>query len=72
MEEEPFDRPGNDALDDSFTRPPVVLDGVVNAKGGKRWWMAKAIDVLGWFTGAAWIGTDRRIEHEHADVMFVT
>jgi len=31
MEEKPFDRPGNDALDDGFAWPPVIFDWIENA-----------------------------------------
>jgi hypothetical protein len=68
MEEEPLDRPRDDAIDNVFIRPPLVFDRVVDAQARHVCRIPQAVDMLGWFPGAARIGADRRIDHEHADV----
>jgi hypothetical protein len=68
MEEEPLDGPGDDSINDIFTRPPVVFGRIIDAQSRECRRIAQAIDVLGRLAGAARVGTDRRIDDEHADV----
>ena len=71
VEEEPLDGPRDDAIDNVFIGPPFVFDRIVNAQARSIRRVPQAVDVLRRFAGAARIGADRRIDHEHADVWTV-
>jgi hypothetical protein len=68
MEEEPLDGPRDDAINNVFIRPPLVFDRVVDAQARHGCRIPQTVDMLGRLPGAARIGADRRIDHEHADV----
>ena len=68
MEEQPFDGPGNDAVDDGLVGHQASSTGSEMQSRGKCRRMTEPIDVLRRLAGAARIGADRRIEDEHADV----
>ena len=71
MEEEPFDRPGNDAIDDIFARAPVILDGIIDAKTREFRRMTETIDMLRWFARAPRVRTDGRIDNEDTDIRII-
>jgi hypothetical protein len=66
MEQQPFDRPGDDLVDDVFIRAPLSLRRIEYAKARKCWRIPQTVDVLGRLPSPARIGTDRRIEDRHA------
>jgi hypothetical protein len=68
MEKEPFDSPGNDALNDWLAWEPIVVDGVADAKPGKVGRITEAIDVLRRVSRSTRIGADRRVNHKNTDV----
>ena len=68
MEEEPLDGPWNDAVDEVLTRLPVSSIGSRMQRRGNSGRMAQPIDMLRWFTRTARIGTNGRVDDEHANV----
>lgn len=68
MEEEPLDRPRNDALNDGLARVPFVVARIVDAEGRKVGIVAKAVNVLCKLAGAARITADRRVQHKHSHI----
>jgi hypothetical protein len=68
VEEQPFDRPGDDPVYYGFIGPPLVFDRIVDAQARKYRWIAEPINVLRGLTRAAWIRADRRINDENAEV----
>ena len=68
MEEEPFDRPGNDAIGTEFIRPPIVFDRLVDAQARKFRRIAEPVDVLRRLARPARVRSDGRIDDKHADI----
>ncbi len=67
MEEEPFDGPWNDVVNDVLGWPPSVVDGIVDAKAREFRRMAEPINMLRRLTRTARIGTNGRIDDKDAD-----
>ena len=68
MEEQPFDGPGNDPIDDRLAEPPRIVDRIGDAETRVIRRMIQPVDVLRRFAGAPRVATDRRVEDEHADI----
>jgi hypothetical protein len=68
MEEKPFNRPGDNPLDDWLARRPIVVDGIVNAKRRKIRIVSMAINMLRRLTRSTRIGADWRVDHQHTDI----
>jgi hypothetical protein len=68
MEKKPLDRPWNDSINDGLCRHPLIIQGVMDAQTRKVGMVPKPIHVLRRFARAPWIGANRRIDNEHADI----
>lgn len=69
VEEEPLGRPRDDPIDDVFIRPPLILNGIVNAQARKRRWVLPPVHMLWRLTSAPRIRSDRRVNNEDVDIL---
>lgn len=68
MKEEPFDRPGDDAINDELARLPLVIARIVYAQAGKVRVIAVAVDMLRGVAVTARVTPNRWIHNEHRHV----
>jgi len=68
VEIKPVDGPGDYRGGDVFVRRPVVANGIVEAQTRERRVTIETVDMRYAFAGAAGVGSNRRVDHDHADV----
>jgi hypothetical protein len=69
VEEEPFNRPRDDPIDDVFIGPPPVLNGIVNAQTRERGWVPPPVYMLWRLASPTRVRSDRRVDNKDVDIL---